>query len=522
MLESLAETLACHRNSPDKTPARRLATLEAAGRPQIAFTTGILVGIGETRADRLAALRAIAASHARHGHVQEVIVQNFLPKAGTSMHAAAAVPARGAPLVDRRRPARAPSRDPPAGSAEPDRGLLEPARRRHRRLGRRVSRDGRPRQPRARLAGARAPARGDRGPRARARPAARGPSRVGERAIRGRRAALRGPGPFRRRGPRPRLGLVLGRRDAPPPRPAGEPPAPSRRPARRSPSRPASRRRGRGRGAGRVSSWARRSARTRSSRSSRPAGRRWSRSPRWPTSFGERRWATSVTFVANRNINYTNVCTFKCRFCAFSKGPLSLNLRGSPYLLELDEITRRVVEAEQEGATEVCLQGGIHPSFDGEYYLEVLEGGPGRLRAHPHPRLHRPRGRRGGPPARRAARDLPRPPARGRAAHPARHRGRDPRRRGPGDPVPGQGQHRAVAGGAPRRARRRPALERHDHVRGRRAAPSLGPAPRAHPGAAEGDGRVHRVRAAALRAHGEPRSTCSASPGVARRSARRS
>ncbi|MGH9299418.1 MAG: 5-amino-6-(D-ribitylamino)uracil--L-tyrosine 4-hydroxyphenyl transferase CofH, partial [Acidimicrobiales bacterium] len=80
----------------------------------------------------------------------------------------------------------------------------------------------------------------------------------------------------------------------------------------------------------------------------------------------------AVTFVANRNINYTNVCTFKCRFCAFSKGPLSLNLRGAPYLLELDDITERVTSAEAAGATEVCLQGGIHPSFDGDYYLEVL------------------------------------------------------------------------------------------------------------------------------------------------------
>jgi FO synthase len=79
-----------------------------------------------------------------------------------------------------------------------------------------------------------------------------------------------------------------------------------------------------------------------------------------------------VTWVANRNINYTNVCTFKCRFCAFSKGPLSLNLRGAPYLLELTDITDRVAEAEAVGATEVCLQGGIHPSFDGDYYLEVI------------------------------------------------------------------------------------------------------------------------------------------------------
>ena len=80
-----------------------------------------------------------------------------------------------------------------------------------------------------------------------------------------------------------------------------------------------------------------------------------------------------VTFVHNRNINYTNVCTFKCKFCAFSKGPLSLNLRGDPYLLELSEITSRVAEAVELGATEVCLQGGIHPKFDGGYYLEVLK-----------------------------------------------------------------------------------------------------------------------------------------------------
>ena len=88
MLETLTSDLAAHRGSPDKTPARRLATLEAAGEPAIPFTTGILVGIGETWDDRVEALRAIAASHARHGHIQEVIVQNFLPKPGTAMHAA--------------------------------------------------------------------------------------------------------------------------------------------------------------------------------------------------------------------------------------------------------------------------------------------------------------------------------------------------------------------------------------------------------------------------------------------------
>ena len=85
MVESLRPDLAAHRGAPDKTPERRLATLEAAGELAIPFTTGILVGIGETEADRLEALEAIAASHRRHGHVQEVIVQNFLPKPGTAM-----------------------------------------------------------------------------------------------------------------------------------------------------------------------------------------------------------------------------------------------------------------------------------------------------------------------------------------------------------------------------------------------------------------------------------------------------
>src|SRR3989440_50930 len=90
MIETLAERLAepggPHHGAPDKTPARRLATLEAAGRARVPFTTGILVGIGDTRAERIDALLAIRDSHARHGHVQEVIVQNFLPKAGTAMH----------------------------------------------------------------------------------------------------------------------------------------------------------------------------------------------------------------------------------------------------------------------------------------------------------------------------------------------------------------------------------------------------------------------------------------------------
>ncbi len=79
----------------------------------------------------------------------------------------------------------------------------------------------------------------------------------------------------------------------------------------------------------------------------------------------------TVAYVVNRNINYTNVCYFRCGFCAFSKGKLSENLRGAPYDLALDEIARRVDEAWARGATEVCMQGGIHPDYSGETYLEL-------------------------------------------------------------------------------------------------------------------------------------------------------
>ena len=78
-----------------------------------------------------------------------------------------------------------------------------------------------------------------------------------------------------------------------------------------------------------------------------------------------------VTYVVNRNINYTNVCYFKCQFCAFSKGKLSENLRGAPYDLDLGEIARRTDEAWARGATEVCMQGGIHPEYTGNTYLDI-------------------------------------------------------------------------------------------------------------------------------------------------------
>jgi FO synthase len=76
--------------------------------------------------------------------------------------------------------------------------------------------------------------------------------------------------------------------------------------------------------------------------------------------------------VVNRNINYTNVCQYACSFCAFSKGRGHANLRGTPYDLSLDEVARRAAEAWERGGTEVCMQGGIHPSYTGQTYLDLL------------------------------------------------------------------------------------------------------------------------------------------------------
>ena len=78
-----------------------------------------------------------------------------------------------------------------------------------------------------------------------------------------------------------------------------------------------------------------------------------------------------VTYAVNRNINYTNICGYKCRFCAFSKGKTHEALRGVPYDLDLSEVSRRAVEAWDRGATEVCMQGGIHPDYTGETYIEL-------------------------------------------------------------------------------------------------------------------------------------------------------
>ena len=79
-----------------------------------------------------------------------------------------------------------------------------------------------------------------------------------------------------------------------------------------------------------------------------------------------------VTYVVNRNVNYTNHCTHRCGFCAFSRGERDVAGREAPFLLAVEEVARRAAEAQEQGATEVCLQGGIHPAFTGDFYVEVV------------------------------------------------------------------------------------------------------------------------------------------------------
>ncbi|MBO0713925.1 MAG: 5-amino-6-(D-ribitylamino)uracil--L-tyrosine 4-hydroxyphenyl transferase CofH [Acidimicrobiales bacterium] len=359
MVESLRPDLACHRGSPDKTPERRLATLDAAGRLAIPFTTGILVGIGEDETDRITALSSIADAHRHHGHVQEVIVQNFLPKPGTAMHAADPCPEeahlRAIALARLILPPDVHVQAPPNLSGDfgrlLDAGIDD--------------------------WGGVSPVTADHVNPERPWPAVE----VLQEATEARGFALAPrlalhPGfaldPERWLAPAMRK-KVLDRSDAEGlardhPWVSGgttEPPllvGPPVGPARRGPVHEVLEGVLRGERPGEdelVTLFQARGPEVRA-----------------VAEVADRLRAETVgdvvTFVANRNINYTNICTFRCRFCAFSKGPLSLNLRGDPYLLGTDEITRRVAEAEAVGATEVCLQGGIHPNFDGDYYLEVI------------------------------------------------------------------------------------------------------------------------------------------------------
>jgi FO synthase len=373
MLESASERLGApgrpHHGSPDKDPRVRLATIQAAGEQRVPFTTGILIGIGETRAERIDALLAIRALHERHGHVQEVIVQNFRAKPGTLMarhpepafeellwSAAAARLVLGPDVAVQVPPNLSDARYPRLLEAGiDDWGGVSPVTPDHvnpeapwpaidalerateaagLRLAPRL-----PVHPRHLRAGhawlapgvhARALALSDGSGLARRNRWRAGAAESPPHAFRGWAAAGRPPRPRATRlTPPVRETLALARR--------GEELDEERLTALLE-----------------------------------ARGSDFLAVCRAADELRRETVGDVVSYVVNRNVNYTNVCYFRCGFCAFSKGRLADDLRGAPYLVPLDEIGRRAAEAWARGATEICLQGGIHPSFTGDFYVEVV------------------------------------------------------------------------------------------------------------------------------------------------------
>ena len=361
MLESASARLGqkggCHYGSPDKDPTVRLATIEAAGQAGIPLTSGILIGIGETRRERIEALLALRAAHEGHGHIQEIIVQNFRAKPDTRM-AAAPEPALddhlwtiaaarlifGADMT-----IQAPPNLRPGALARlieagiDDWGGVSP-----------VTPDFvNPEAPWPHLD-------------ALARETAAAGKTLAE------RLAIY-PGYLRE----PERWL------APDLRTAVRRAADSDGLARTDPWSPG--------GAAAAPSLdapaiachmaldglldrafvGQELSEAEVTRLFRARGSEVARVTAAADALRAEVNGDTVSYVVTRNINYTNVCYFRCQFCAFSKGKLSENLRGRPYDIGLDEVARRAAEAWARGATEVCMQGGIHPDYTGQTYLDI-------------------------------------------------------------------------------------------------------------------------------------------------------
>jgi FO synthase len=349
MLESTSERLSArggpHFGSADKAPALRLATLAAAGEERVPFTTGILIGIGETRAERLDALRAIRDLADRYGHVQEVIVQNFRAKPGTRMAGAPEPPLEEllwtiavARLV---LGAHAHLQAPPNLSYDEFPRLLDAG---------------------IDDWGGVSPVTVDH-----VNPEAPWPDVERLRAATQTRGLELAP----------RLAVypewISGRWLDPAVMPAALHASDSLGLAREDRWSP---------GEDIPVPFVPRDALPVDTREElgedeivrlfRARGHERDRVFSAADRLRRDVCGDDVTYVVTRNIQYTNVCYFRCGFCAFSKGKLAANLRGAPYLVPHEEIIRRCEEAWDRGATEVCLQGGIHPAFTGDYYLSVV------------------------------------------------------------------------------------------------------------------------------------------------------
>jgi len=362
MLESASERL-CQRGgphfgSPDKHPARRLATIAAAGEAAVPFTSGILIGIGETRRERIEALLQLRSLHRRFGHLQEIIIQNFRAKDGTRMvdapepdlteHLWTIAVARivfGPDMNIQAPPNLSPGVLPRLIAAGiNDWGGVSPVTPDH------VN----PEAPWPTLEGlARETASGGKVlvERLAIYPAyVHEPDRWLAPALR--TTVLRNTdadGLARPDSWVPGTGMPVPRATAPP--------------------RPSA-----GVELDRIIERARTGTGLDEDDIVELFGARGDDFTAVCAAADQLRREVSgdtVSYVVNRNINYTNICSYRCKFCAFSKGKLSDNLRGRPYDLDLGELARRAGEAWARGATEVCLQGGIHPEYTGATYLAI-------------------------------------------------------------------------------------------------------------------------------------------------------
>jgi FO synthase len=354
MLESTSERLCAkggpHFGSPDKHPAVRLEVLRLAGELRIPFTTGILIGIGETRDERMDAVNAIRDLHQQYGHIQEVILQNFRAKPDTRMADAPHAPHEELLwTISSAREILGASMNiqaPPNLSFDRCGDLIDAG---------------------INDWGGVSPVTPDH-----VNPEAPWPAIEKLREIsaaRGRVLVARLPSypayvheAFRWHAPEMATRVMrasdsegYARMDAWSPGLAV--------PLARSPEKPKKTLKTIGYDISTEKSITRLFA------------ARDAEFHDLCAAANELRASTAgdtVRYVVNRNINYTNICSYRCTFCAFSKGTHTKSLRGEPYDLPLEEIERRVSEAWARGATEVCMQGGIHPSYTGDTYLEIL------------------------------------------------------------------------------------------------------------------------------------------------------
>jgi FO synthase len=362
MLESVSPRLCQpggpHYGSPDKDPAARLETIRLAGELAVPFTTGILIGIGETRAERIESLLAIRDLHARHGHIQEVIIQNFRAKQGTKMVLApepdldellwtiavarillgAAMniqaPPNLSPGVYQRLVAAGLNDWGGVSPVTPDHVNPEAPWPHLEELACRTAETGKVLVQRLPTYPAYIRAHD----RWLAPKLATQALRLSDASGLAREDGTWSPGELT---PPPQPPVRLASVDA---------------------------------GLARIVERAAAGDGIEEDAIQRLFAARdadYAHVIRAADALRKAISGDTIRYVVNRNINYTNICTYRCSFCAFSKGKTHEALRGAPYDLDHGEILRRAGEAWERGATEVCLQGGIHPDYTGATYEAI-------------------------------------------------------------------------------------------------------------------------------------------------------